>query len=58
MRRQWKKFGDAVGDKPGPNTATTLVGEEVFLQLTDNKEVPDSECPVCCSLAVSPYCNH
>ena len=36
-RRQWKKFGEAKDHPPGPNTKTTLIGEEVFLRLAQNK---------------------
>jgi len=41
----WKKFGDAVDDRgkgqngEGPDPATTLIADEVFLTLTTNKEV-------------------
>jgi len=39
QRKQWKKFGDATGDNPnGPDPATTINGEEVFLKFTTNKE--------------------
>lgn len=36
-RRHWTKFGDAKGHPPGPNTKTTLVGEQVFLRLAQNR---------------------
>jgi translation initiation factor 3 subunit G len=36
-RRQWEKFGDAKGHAPGPNTKTTLIGEDVFLRLAQNR---------------------
>lgn len=36
-RRQWIKFGDAKDHSPGPNTKTTLIGEDVFLRLCQNK---------------------
>ncbi|XP_046845147.1 eukaryotic translation initiation factor 3 subunit G-like [Xenia sp. Carnegie-2017] len=37
-RKLWTKFGDSKMDKPGPNPATTMVAEDVFLVLTSNKE--------------------
>lgn len=43
-RKMWKKFGDAVDDRgkgkngEGPDPATTLIADEVFLTLTTNKE--------------------
>ena len=39
LRKKWKKFGHASDDGPGPNRSTTIVADEVFLQLTTNKEV-------------------
>ena len=36
----WKKFGEAQSDNPkGPDQATTVRADEVFLVLTTNKEV-------------------
>ena len=36
----WKKFGEAEGDNPrGPDHATTVIADEVYLTLTTNKEV-------------------
>jgi translation initiation factor 3 subunit G len=32
-RHRWAKYGDSANDKPGPNMYTTMVGEEVFLNL-------------------------
>ena len=32
-RRTWPKYGDSADDKPGPNLATTVIGEAVFLKL-------------------------
>jgi translation initiation factor 3 subunit G len=38
-RRTWKKFGDAAEDNPkGPDQATTVRADEVYLTLTTNKE--------------------
>lgn len=37
-RRNWKKFGDAMNDGPGPNINSTIVGEAVFLKLSMNKD--------------------
>ncbi len=49
-RRKWAKFGDAEQDTPeGPDPATTLISDDVFLTLTSNKEV----CHVIDSLVVS-----
>lgn len=48
LRQMWKKFGDAVDDRgkgkngEGPDPATTLIADEVFLTLTTNKEVMTS----------------
>ena len=39
LRKKWKKFGNAADDGEGPNTAQTMVADEVYLQLTTNKEV-------------------
>ena len=44
-QQMWKKFGDAEDDRgkgkngEGPDPATTLIADEVFLTLTTNKEV-------------------
>lgn len=37
-RKTWPKFGDSAKDKAGPNSHTTLVGEEVNMQFISNKE--------------------
>jgi len=38
-RKAWKKFGLAVKDNPhGPDSSTTYVGDDVYLQFTTNKE--------------------
>lgn len=39
LRKKWKKFGNAADDGDGPNTAQTMVADEVYLQLTANQEV-------------------
>lgn len=41
-RKLWKKFGDAKNDPPGPNAATTVVGEEISLQFISAKEEEQS----------------
>ena len=50
----WKKFGDAAEDNPkGPDQATTVRADEVYLTLTTNKEVQYSlavytlQCVIC-----------
>jgi len=40
MRKNWKKYGAAKNDPPGPQSATTVVSEEIYMQflsLKDNK---------------------
>lgn len=37
-RKTWKKFGMSADDKPGPNAATTVVGDEVTMQFITSKE--------------------
>ena len=44
LRKKWKKFGHAADDGDGPNTAQTMVADEVYLQLTANKEVSARLC--------------
>ena len=36
-RQKWAKFGKEKGNKPGPDRATTTVGENVTLKLSGNK---------------------
>lgn len=41
-RKEWAKFGLSKNDKPGPNTATTIMAEEVNMQfITANEEEKD-----------------
>ncbi|XP_037920613.1 eukaryotic translation initiation factor 3 subunit G-1 isoform X2 [Hermetia illucens] len=37
-RKTWAKFGDSEHDKPGPNSHTTMVAEDVYMQFLSSKE--------------------
>lgn len=38
-RKNWAKFGQEKGNKPGPDRATTTVGENVMLKLSAGNKV-------------------
>jgi translation initiation factor 3 subunit G len=38
-RQKWAKFGQERGNKPGPDRATTTVGENVTLKITAGNKV-------------------
>ncbi|KAF8638978.1 hypothetical protein AX17_001810 [Amanita inopinata Kibby_2008] len=42
-RQKWAKFGKEKGSKPGPDRATTTVGEEVTLKLSAGNKSNDAE---------------
>lgn len=45
-RRTWAKFGDSKNDKPGPNSQTTMVSEEIFMQFLNSKEEEKANDPL------------
>ncbi|KAI9511865.1 translation initiation factor 3, RNA-binding subunit [Russula earlei] len=42
-RKTWAKFGLEKGNKPGPDRATTTVGETVYLKLTPGNKAAETE---------------
>ena len=42
-RREWKKFGDCLNLKKGPDSKSTTIGEAVFLDLSFNSKDLDKE---------------
>ena len=38
-RKNWAKFGQEKGKKPGPDRATTTVGENIVLKLSAGNKV-------------------
>jgi translation initiation factor 3 subunit G len=42
-RRTLKKFGQAKDDGPGPDPATTIVAEDVYMQFVSNKDLDEQQ---------------
>jgi len=42
-RKLWKKFGLSENDKPGPNPATTITSEEIYMQFLTNKDEQEND---------------
>lgn len=38
QRKSWKKFGLSSNDPPGPNPATTIISEDIFMQFVGNRD--------------------
>ncbi|KAF2353827.1 Eukaryotic translation initiation factor 3 subunit G [Trinorchestia longiramus] len=43
LRKGWKKYGQSVNDPPGPNSATTIVAEDVTMQFVTVKDEEEAE---------------
>ena len=39
QRKEWKKFGEAANDPPGPNPSNTYISEEITMQFMQGKDV-------------------
>jgi len=37
-RKKWTKYGESKRDAPGPNSATTVVGDEIMMQFLDKNQ--------------------
>ncbi|ROT84476.1 eukaryotic translation initiation factor 3 subunit G isoform X1 [Penaeus vannamei] len=42
-RKTWRKYGLSKNDKPGPNPATTITAEDVFMHFLSNKDEEQNE---------------